>query len=66
MGGGGYSDAFINTIHRLGGFQKNEYFWGYDENVDIFFWGGGGGVGGGHHKTGIFLGGHLYSFRAFS
>ena len=48
-GGGGYSDIFI---HRLGhsfvfkilnfiifcGFQKNEYFLGYEDFVDIF-WG---------------------------
>ena len=23
------------------GFQKNEYFFGYEDFVDIFFWGGG-------------------------
>ena len=62
-GGGGYSDIFIHTC-KLGsffglkflnfdifwGFQKNEYFLGYEDFVDFFFffffWGGGGG----HYK----------------
>ena len=29
------------------GFQKNEYFWGYEDFVDIFW---------GHHKNGLYLG----------
>ena len=53
-GGGGYSNIFIHTWARtiLGfkilnfntfeGFQKNEYFLGYEDFVDIFW---------GHHKT---------------
>ena len=46
-GGGRYSDIFIHTLGSffgfkilnltiLGGFQKNEYFWGYEDFVDIF------------------------------
>ena len=31
-------------------FQKNEYFWGYEDFVDIFW---------GHHKIGLYLGGHF-------
>ena len=47
--GGGYSDIFIYMLawpifggfkilnfRIFGGFQKNEYFWGYEEIVDIF------------------------------
>ena len=27
---------------KCGGFRKNQYFWGYEDFVDIFFgWGGG-------------------------
>ena len=29
------------------GFQENEYFWGYEDFVDIFW---------GHHKIGLYLG----------
>ena len=29
------------------GFEKNDYFWGYEDFVDIF---------GGHHKIGLYLG----------
>ena len=38
-------------------FQKNEYFWGYVDLVDIF---------GGHHKTGLVLGVISMHFRVFS
>ena len=52
--GGGGGTLIFSHIHRLelffgvqnsefqyfGGFQKNEYFLGYEDFVDIFFWGG--------------------------
>ena len=41
----------------LGGFQKNEYFWGMMK-LWIFL--------GGHHKTGLFWGVISIYFRAFS
>ena len=37
----------ILNLTFLGGFQKNEYFWGYEDFVDIFW---------GHHKTRLYLG----------
>ena len=47
-----YSDIFIYTQARtifggfniFLGFQNDEYFWGYEDFVDIF---------GGHHKIGL-------------
>ena len=41
----------------FGGFQKNEYFWGYEVFVDIFW---------GHHKIGLYLGVISMHFRVFS
>ena len=57
-GGGGGGTRIFSHVRRLGpflgfkilnfnifgGFQKNEYFLGYDDFVDIF---------GGHHKIGL-------------
>ena len=59
-GGGGGGTLIISHIRRFGLFfffwfkilnfnifwdvQKNEYFWGYEDFVDIF---------GGHHKIGL-------------
>ena len=46
-------------------FLKNEYFLGFDEVVDIFFW---GGEGGGITKLDYFLGGGsliLYMISGF-
>ena len=43
--GSGYFLGFeILNFNFLGGFQKNEYFWGYEDFVDIFL---------GHHKIGL-------------
>ena len=54
MEGGGYYNIFIHTwartilgfkilnLNTFEGFQKNEYFLGYEDFVDIFW---------GHHKT---------------
>ena len=36
-----YFHIYAGSVH-FEGFQKNEYFWGYDDFVDIFC--GGGGV----------------------
>ena len=68
--GGGYSDIFIHIKARvicLGskllnltincGFQKNEYFLGYEDFMDIFW---------GHHKIGLYLGVISMYFRNFS
>ena len=50
QGEGGYSDFFtcvdsgyflgfkVLNFNIFGGFQKNKYFWGYEDFVDIF-WG---------------------------
>ena len=38
------------------GFSKNEYFWGYEDFVDIFW---------GHHKIGLYLGVISMHFRVF-
>ena len=36
-GGGGHFWGFkILNSNIFGGFQKNEYFWGYEDFVDIF------------------------------
>ena len=46
----------ILNLNISGGFQKNEYFWGYEDFVDIF---------GGQHKIGLYFGVismHLGSF----
>ena len=39
------------------GFQKNEYFWGYEDFVDIFW---------GHYKIGLYLGVISIHFMVFS
>ena len=59
-GGGGGGTLIVSYIRRLGtffwvqnlefqyfrGFQKNKYFLGYEDFVDIFW---------GHHKIGLYL-----------
>ena len=71
-GGGGGCTLIFSCIRRLGsffgvqnfesqyilGFQKNEYFLGYGNFVDIFF--------GGHHKIGLYLGVISMHFMVFS
>ena len=61
LGPGGEGILIFSYIRRLGpffgvqnfefqyfwGFQKNDYFWGYEDFVDIFW---------GHHKIGLYLG----------
>ena len=42
-------------------FQKNEYFLGYEDFVEIFLFGGGGG----HHKIGLVLGSFLCNLEPF-
>ena len=46
----------ILNFNILGGFQKNEHFWGYEDFVDIFW---------GHHKTGPVLQVISMHFRGF-
>ena len=55
----------ILNFNILGGFQENEYFLGYEDFVDIFFFLGGGGWGG-HHKIGLYLEVISMHFRVFS
>ena len=64
-GGGGYSDIFIHvgsghffwfkilSFNIFGGFQKNEYFWGYEDFVDIFW---------GSSQNWTIFRGHFYAF----
>ena len=47
---------FLN-FNIFWGFQKNEYFYGYENFVDIFL---------GHPKIGLVLGGISMYFRVFS
>ena len=70
-GGGGGGTLIFSYIRRLGpffwvkfwnfniflGFQKNEYFFGYENFVDIFW---------GHPKIGLVLGVISMYFRVFS
>ena len=61
----GYSDVFIHTQARVIflvqnfefqyflGFQKNEYFWGYEDFVDIFL---------GSSQNWTIFRGHFYAF----
>ena len=46
----------LNSLF-LGGFQKIQYFLGYEDFVDIF---------GGQHKIGLYLGVISMHFRVFS
>ena len=44
--GSGYFWGFkILNFNIFGGFQNTEYFWGYEDFVDIFW---------GHHKIGVY------------
>ena len=44
--GSGYFGGFkILNFNIFGGFQKTEYFWGYEDFVDIIW---------GHHKIGLY------------
>ena len=54
-GGGGILRYF--EFQYFGRFQKNEYFWEYEDFVDISF-------GSSQNRT-IFMG-HFYAFRVFS
>ena len=72
-GGGGYYDIFIHVYVGSGhffwgggqnfefqyfwGFQKNKYFLGYEDVVDIFW---------GHHKIRLYLGVISMHFMVFS
>ena len=66
-GGRGYSDIFIHTwalvifggskFQYFWGFQKNKYFLGCDDFMDIFW---------GHHKIGLYLGVISMHLRVFS
>ena len=47
----------ILNFSIFGGFQKNEYFFGYEDFVEIFW---------GHHKIDLYLGVITMHFRAFS
>ena len=48
----------ILNFNIFGGFQKNKYFLGYEDFVDIFL--------GCHHKIGLYLGVISMHFRVFS
>ena len=48
----------ILNFNIFWGFQKNRYFWGYEDFVDIFL--------GCHHKIGLYLGVISMHFRVFS
>ena len=69
MGGGGvlrYFHTYVGSGHFLGfkilnfnfleGFQKNEYFFGCDDFMDIF---------GGHYKNWTIFRGDFYAFKGF-
>ena len=43
----------ILNFNNLDGFQENEYFWGYEEIVDIFR---------GSSQSWTIFGGHFYTF----
>ena len=45
------------NFNIFGGFQKNKYFLGYEDFVDVFL---------GHHKIGLYLGVISMDFRVFS
>ena len=45
------------NFNIFGGFQKKEYFRGYEDFVDIL---------GGHHKFGLYLGVISMHFRVFA
>ena len=47
----------ILNFNIFGGFQKNKYFWGYEDFVDNY---------GGHHENGLYLGVISVHFRVFS
>ena len=47
----------ILNFNIFGGFQKDEYFWGYEDFVDFF---------GGHHKIVLYLEVISMHFRVFS
>ena len=44
-GSGHFFGFNILNFNILGGFQKNEYFWGYEDFADIFW---------GYHKSGLY------------
>ena len=49
------------NFYIFGGFEKNKYFLGYEEFVDIFFFWGGEGAS----QNWTMLRGNLYAFMAF-
>ena len=51
------SKIWIPLLSIFGGFQKHEFFLGYEDFVDIFW---------GHHKIGLYLGVIFMYFRDFS
>ena len=51
-----WGSKFLN-FDIFGFFQKNEYSFGYEDFVDVFF--------GGHHKIGLYLGVISMHFRVF-
>ena len=51
-----WSSKFLN-FNIFGGFQKNKYFWGYEDFIDIL---------GGHHKIGLYLEVISMHLRVFS
>ena len=57
VGSGHVLEFKIFNFNIFLGFQKNEYFWGYKDFVDIFW---------GHHKIGLYLEVISMHFRVFS
>ena len=58
VGSGHFWGVKILNFNMFWGFQKNKYFFGCDDFVDIFL--------GGHHKIRLYLGVNSMHFRVFS
>ena len=57
IGSGHFVWFKIFNFNNFGGFQKNKYFLGYKDLVDIFL---------GHHKIGLYLKVISMHYRVFS
>ena len=58
VGSGHFLVFQILNFNIFRGFQKNEYFWGYEDFVDFFFfW-----RGGGSSQNWTIFRGHFYAF----
>ena len=57
VGSGHFWEFKIVNINIFGGFQKSNFFGGYEDFVDVFC---------GHHKIGLYLGVISMHFRVIS